>query len=141
MIFCFSASFMACGKGGKDNIALSLDNYEEYINIDSVNIYGDGNSYWSSYNSEFMYSHAAAKATISGVPICQYIDVTVKIKVNFSFGGTAFTIPLDVKLNIGGAGSQTDSIKLDQYWASSWIKKYAAYEVESVSGSVKLLVQ
>lgn len=133
LISCFG--LFACGKNTKSGTKITLDNYDEYLSI-SARVYGSGTSSWLSYNKEYGYHEATGSVSISGINGYEYINCVINVQINFSYGDSYNSIDISVKINRGGTGAQSESVYLDQYWASSWITKYASYHVTSVSGSI-----
>lgn len=111
-------SFAACGEEKDKRIELTTANYETYISVDSVKVYGSGMNFIS--NGEYWYYGSTAYASVSGVMIYQYINVT--ITVYMSIGSHDYKIPLTMNLNICGSASASNSIDLDDVAPTSWMQ-------------------
>ena len=107
MILVFLCLTLAsCGSGSESSksIKLTLENYEDYLSIDSAKVYGTGSPYWSSYLSAYQYPYAEGNVLISGVYNYEYDDVVINITIHIHYGKDYKEIPISVKLNKGGSG-------------------------------------
>lgn len=142
----FSILFTGCGsKPNESKIELTLDNYEQYLNVSS-RCYGEYGE-WNSIDKHYTYQVVVSSADVTPTsPLLKFYDCTIEIEVfgmyqydpdwlhhYVEYTDHTITIPL----SIGGSGSGTDS-KRDSKWEEDGVHTIVCmgYQVKSISGYV-----
>ena len=146
IVLCITIIFlltMLAGCPNKDTtkenkIALTLDNYKNYIDIKCTFAGDPSEIYWNNLNSEYRYNAVKSEVTITSVaPYLKFENCSVKIKIEGQYYYTAtakstYSHDHTVALSMGGTGSSSYSYKQ----SNCHDIKGRGYTVLSVSGYV-----
>lgn len=125
-------------ENNKNRVALTLDNYENYISI-KCTFGGDPSTmHWNSLNSEYRYNAVKSEVAITSVAsYLKFDNCIIKVKINGEYYYTAsskltYSYDHTVNLSIGGTGASSNSYKQSNCHKIKGI----GYQVLSVSGYV-----
>lgn len=132
MLVCLFAlvGLTSCGGNSEPKtITLTTDNIEDYINL---SVYPDIQYNYDKYQTYYF----GGKAEATGIEGYSYENVTITIKVGFSYIGESRDVTFTVKCNVGGNGSgHAQNSKKVYDFQSDWMTKSAYYDIVSVTGT------
>ncbi len=144
LMFASIFSLFSCGSEGgsegdsEDKIYLTLENYEQYLDV-SAKYYGE-DGVWNSLGKDYYYNKIISSASVSSTsPLVKFYNcsITIKITGQYEYGRDTrnTTAELEMSLSLGGTGSAKEDT-VTSYSNSLHDIKGIGYEVVSVSGYV-----
>lgn len=130
-------------KTENSDIALTLENYKQYLNI-SAKIYPNDEGIYLKEVDVFAHHNIKGVVTVIGKPYYEFVDVCIKVSIfneirkQLGYEGPLIEIPLFF-IDKNGNGTGTKAINL---WPDALINdiitdEYTSYTVTYISGKVK----